>query len=89
MWTYFKDMPWPLFWLYLPQHLLLNLVSIMYFALRGQGRVILKAKWDARKGLPRILKERRRVQKTRRVSAWELRRVMAKGLLRPYVGRKS
>jgi GT2 family glycosyltransferase len=87
VWTYFKNMPWPLFWLYLPQHLLLNLVSIVYFSLRGQGRVILKAKWDAIKGLPRILRERRRVQKNRRISSWELRRVMTKGLLTPYLRR--
>jgi GT2 family glycosyltransferase len=63
-----------------------NLV-IVYFSLRGQGRVILKAKWDAIKGLPRILRERRRVQKNRRISSWELRRVMTKGLLTPYLRR--
>jgi GT2 family glycosyltransferase len=87
VWTYFKDMPWPLFWLYLPQHILLNLVSILWFTLRGRGRIILKAKWDALKGLPRVLRERRKVQATRCVSSWELRRVMAKGVLRPYLRR--
>lgn len=89
VWTYFKNMPWPLFWLYLPQHLLLNIVSLLWFSLRGQARVIWKAKWDALKGLPRILKERRRIQQTRQVSAWKLRRLMAKGLLTPYLGRKK
>lgn len=85
VWTYFKNMPGPLFWLYLPQHLLLNLVSIVWFALRGQARVILRAKRDAILGLPRVLRERRRVQKSRRVGAWEIRRVMAKGWLTPYL----
>ena len=84
VWTYFKNMPWPLFWLYLPQHILLNLISLAWFSLRGKARVIFKAKWDALKGLPRILRERKKVQSKRRVSAWELRRVMAKRLLRPY-----
>jgi len=84
MWTYFKNMPWPLFWLYLPQHFLLNLVTIVWFALRGQGRVMLMAKRDALKGLPRIWRERKKIQSKRRVSAWELRRVMAKSLFRPY-----
>jgi hypothetical protein len=51
--------------------------------------VILKAKWDVLKGLPRILKERRRIQKTRQVSSSQLRRVMAKGLLTPYLRRKD
>jgi GT2 family glycosyltransferase len=84
VWTYFKNMPWPLFWLYLPQHILLNLISLAWFSLRGQARVIFKAKWDALKGLPRILRERKKVQSKRRVSAWELRRVMVKNLFRPY-----
>jgi GT2 family glycosyltransferase len=87
VWTYFKDMPWLLFWLYLPQHLLLNLASILWFTLRGRGKVILKAKWDALRGLPRILEKRRQIQKNRRVGAWELRRAMAKGLLTPYLRR--
>ncbi len=88
VWTYFKDMPWPLFWFYLPQHLLLNFASILWFAFHGRGKVILKAKWDALRGLPRILKARRRIQDARRVTAWEVRRVMAKGFFMPYLGRK-
>ncbi len=88
VWTYFKDMPWPLFWLYLPQHLLLNLASLVWFTLHGQGKVIFKAKWDALRGLPAILRERRRVQARRRVGAWALRRVMAKGLFAPYFRHK-
>ncbi len=62
VWTYLKNMPWPLFWLYGPQHLLLNIVTLVWFSLRGQAWVIWKAKWDALKGLPRILKERRGIQ---------------------------
>lgn len=87
VWTYFKNMPSLLFWLYLPQHILLNLAMLFWYPLRGQTRVIYKAKWDALLGLPRILKDRRRVQRTRRVSAWEIRRVMATGLLGPYLHR--
>ena len=85
VWTSFQNMPWPLFWLHLPQHILLNVVLLVYFSLRGQARVVFKAKWDAIKGLPRILIERRRIQKNRRVSSWELRRTMATGLLTPYL----
>lgn len=87
VWTYFKNMPWPLVWLYLPQHILLNLISLLWFTLRGQGRVIFKAKWDALKGLPRILRERRQVQARRRAGALDLRRMMAKGWLMPYFWR--
>ncbi|MHC4148365.1 MAG: glycosyltransferase family 2 protein [Planctomycetota bacterium] len=87
VWTYFKNMPQFLFWLYLPQHILLNLAMLVWYSLRGQARVIWKAKWDAVKGLRRVLEERRGIRRTRRVSAWELRRIMAKGFLTPYLRR--
>ena len=47
-----KNMPEPLFWFYLPQHFLLNVFTIIWYAVRGRGRVILKAKWDAIKACP-------------------------------------
>jgi GT2 family glycosyltransferase len=84
VWTFFKDMPLGLLLLYLPQHLLLNLVSLGYFAARGQGGTIARAKWDAMRGLPRVLRERRRVQARRTVSAGALRHVLRRGLLAPY-----
>ncbi len=82
VWTYIKNMPGPLFWLYLPQHILLNVFTSIWYAVRGRGRVILKAKWDAIKGLPRMWRKRREIQARRVVSAWEVRRVMEKGWLR-------
>lgn len=80
VWTFFKDMPATLLLLYLPQHLLLNVLSVAWFAARGQARVILKAKWDAFRRLPAVLAERRRVQRERRIGARELRRAMARGV---------
>ena len=84
VWTFFKDMPLGLLVLYLPQHVLLNLVSLVYFASRGQGRAIARAKWDALRGLPRVLRERTRVQRTRTVGAWALRRLFRRGWFAPY-----
>lgn len=81
VWTYVKNMPGVLFWVYLPLHILLNVGSVIYLASRGQGTVAVRAKWDAIRGLPRALRQRRQIQSSRRVSAWELRRVMTKGLL--------
>ena len=77
-------MPGPLFWRYLPQHLLLNLIDVVWFVLRGQGRVILRAKWDALRGLPRCWRKRAIVQSQRRVSPWGLRELMRGGLLALY-----
>ena len=76
VWTWCKNMPVPLFWLYLPQHLLLNLGSVVWFALRGRGGVVLRAKWDAMRGLPRVWWQRQRIQKQRRVNGNDIRRAM-------------
>ena len=56
----------------LPAILARNLATIPYYALRGQGRVILKSKIDVMKGLPRMLKKRRDV--VRRYSGDEISR---------------
>ncbi len=82
VWTYVKNMPGLLFWLYLPYHLLLNLYSLIAFALRGQGQPVWRAKRDAMKGLRRFWAKRREIQ-ARRVSApADIRRLMRGGLIR-------
>jgi GT2 family glycosyltransferase len=80
VWMWVKDMPLPLLLAYLPRHLLLNLLDISTFSRRGRASVVLRAKKDAVLGLPRVLKERRRVQAARTVGSWELRRALARGL---------
>ncbi|MBF0292275.1 MAG: glycosyltransferase family 2 protein [Nitrospinae bacterium] len=85
VWTFFKNMPAPFFLLYLPLHLLANIASVVFFVLQGQGRVTLKAKFDAIKGLPEILRRRKEVQQMRIASAKELRRVMAGGFFTPFL----
>jgi GT2 family glycosyltransferase len=79
VWTYVKNMPGVLFWIYLPQHLLLNLLTVGWFSIRGKRRAILAAKRDALRGLPGVLRDRRAIQATRRVDSGELLRVMARG----------
>lgn len=65
VWTFVKNMPGALFWLLLPFHVLLNLVSVIWFALRGRGKVILRAKRDALSGLPKMWQKRQQIQKNR------------------------
>ena len=89
VWTFVKNMPGPLLWMYLPQHLALNVAALLYYPWRGQGRVVLKAKLDALRGLPSVLSRRRLVQRTRRLDAWTLRRALRHGIAAPYVGRYS
>ena len=80
VWTFFKDMPAPLLLLYLPQHLALNVAALVYYPLRGQGRVVWRAKFDALRGLPSILRRRANVQTVRAVSPLALRRSFTRGL---------
>ena len=80
-WTFVKDMPGLLFWLLLPLHVALNLASIVWFALRGQGRVIMRAKRDALLGLPKMWRKRIAIQSTRIATAREIWRVMDKQIV--------
>ncbi len=80
VWTWWKDMPAPLLWLYLPQFLLVNALMTAWFVRRGQGRAVLSGKWDALRGLRGVLASRREVQRGRTVPVAQLRRSMAQGL---------
>jgi GT2 family glycosyltransferase len=79
VWTWVRNMPSPLVWIYLPAHVLLNLLNVASFVRSGQGGTIVRAKADAIRGLPRVLRERREVQATRRVGWLELRSKMSRG----------
>jgi GT2 family glycosyltransferase len=85
VWTYFKDMPSLLFWLYLPLHIFVNLFFLIYFTLKGQGSVIWRAKIDALRGIPGMLKKRHVIQHTRRASTAEIHRVMSRNWLTPFL----
>jgi GT2 family glycosyltransferase len=81
VWTFFKNMPSPLLWLYLPQHVLLNIAALVYYPLRGQGGVVFRAKRDALRGLSSVLRRRNIVQRNRRVDLKTLRQAMKRGPL--------
>jgi GT2 family glycosyltransferase len=76
VWTYWKNMPTPLFWRYLPAHLAANLFYLAYYSLRGQWRAIWRAKVDALRGLPKMLRKRRDIQRNRTASAAEISRMI-------------
>jgi hypothetical protein len=81
-WTYLKNMPGWLFWLYLPHHLILNIWSLITFSLRGQGGSLWRAKRDAVKDFGRFWTKRRQIQMRRVAAPGDLRRVMRGGLIR-------
>jgi len=86
VWTFVKNMPGLLFWTLLPLHLLLNLVSIVWFSLRGRGRVIMRAKRDALFGLPKMWIKRQHIQKTRIVTTGDIWRHLDKLMIDRNIG---
>jgi GT2 family glycosyltransferase len=85
VWTYFKDMPAALFWCYLPLHIAVNFFFLIYFTLKGKGSAIWRAKLDAIRGLPTILKKRHTIQPQRQISIAEIHRVMSRNWLTPFL----
>ncbi len=73
MFTYFKNMPLVLLLFTLPLHLLANIWTILVFILRGSGKTILNAKWDAVKLIPTAIAARNpRVQQVSSGYIWHL-----------------
>ena len=85
VWTFFKNMPTNLFVRYFPAHIIVNLSYLLVYVISGRGKVLWKAKWDAICGLPSILKKRKNIQQTRRVTNNELVRSMERGWMQSYI----
>jgi len=78
-WVYLKNMPGMLFWLYLPAHLLLIVVSIVLFVFRGHGKTIIKSKWHALLKTPLMLRKRKVIQQQRKAKLKDINRIIYKG----------
>jgi GT2 family glycosyltransferase len=84
IWTFFKNMPSPLIWFFLPVHIFTVLFFILYLTFRGQGKVILRAIVDAVRGLPDMLAKRKEIQRNMTIRPLQLLEVMSTGLFEPY-----
>lgn len=89
IWVYVRNMPGILLWLYLPQHLLYNLASVILFILRGKPWSILRAKRDAIKGIARAWQQRKQIQANAVIASSELRQTMSRRILGPYLYRNE
>lgn len=89
VWAFVKNMPGALFWSLLPLHLLMNTVAVLVFIGRGQGKVIIRAKRDAVKGLPRMWRKRKQIQAGRVATVRAIWRVMDKGFVSDGILRRS
>jgi GT2 family glycosyltransferase len=84
VWTFFKNMPPTLLIRYLPAHLLLNLVTLLWFTSRGRGRVIIRSKRDALLGLSHTLEKRKAIQGKVQVPASIIAQTLDQDWLNPY-----
>jgi GT2 family glycosyltransferase len=83
IWTFVKNMPAPLIWVFLPLHIAAILFFAAYLTIRGQGKVIWKAIFDAVYGLPKMIEKRKTIQKNKTANWNELLKVMSTGLFEP------
>lgn len=84
-WVYLKNMPPLLFWVYLPIHLAVGLVFLIYFLGVGKFKVVLRAKLDAIKGIKKMIAKRRKIQAERKAGTQEINRLINKNLLAPFL----
>lgn len=89
VWTFFKDMPGLLFWMYLPLHMAMNIYLSFAFLLRENRNVVLKSKLAAFRSLPAILRKRKQVQKMRIVGNRDIYRVMIKEIFAPHYASRA
>jgi GT2 family glycosyltransferase len=89
VWSYFRNMPGIWFWIYLPQHILFSLSALIWFSLKGKAIPVLKARWDALKGLPRVWKLRQETQNSKTVAGREVVDAMSKDFWVPYTWKKK
>jgi GT2 family glycosyltransferase len=83
VWTYVKNMPAPLFWIFLPIHLVANLLTMIKFFLTGHGNAIWRAMLDAARGIGLMTRKRQEIQQNRQVTVVAIYRVMNHDVFAP------
>jgi GT2 family glycosyltransferase len=79
---FWKNMPTQLLWRFLAERMIFNLLSMLYFTLKGRGFSFLKAKVDFLGNLSEILKKRAEVQKRRNIDNQQFRALLDRNWLR-------
>lgn len=74
--VYLKNMPLGLIFRSLPQRLLYELGSALYFTKSGSGKAFLRGKVDVIRHLPSIRQKRKEIQSSKTVSSAQVRRIL-------------
>jgi len=85
IWTFVKNMPSPLIWVYLLLHIGTLVFFAVYLTFRGQGKAIWGAIFDAVIGLQKTLTKRGVIQQNLITRPADLLSMMSRGWLEPYV----
>jgi GT2 family glycosyltransferase len=80
-WVYLKNSPPALLWRTAAGHLLYDLAAGVYFVGTGRGWTFVRAKAAALAGLPRMLRKRAAVQRSRRAAVDAIWQVLEPGWL--------
>ncbi|MBI4446797.1 MAG: glycosyltransferase family 2 protein [Acidobacteria bacterium] len=74
--VFWKNMPASLLLRYLPERILFNLISFVYFLFKGRGGPFIKSKLDFVRMFPKIIEKRRGVQTSRRIAPSQLKTLL-------------
>ena len=73
IWTFFKNMPGPLLFIFTPLHIALNLTMLFWSCFRsGRFGPTWRGVKDGFKGLSKVWSDRKLVQESRTISSWQL-----------------
>lgn len=64
-WTWIKNTPGPILLRTLPAHIVYSAVGVAHYIMAGRGAAAIRGKLAAFRGMPRVLRQRRRIQELR------------------------
>lgn len=87
-WVYIKNMPAGLILKTIVPHLIYDIGAFFFFLTCGKGKIHIKAKRDALRGLKKALQKRRQIQSNRKVDAFSIWEILEKEEYLPRLKRR-
>ena len=85
IWTYIKNMPGILFWLYLPLYIIGIFLFYFKYLVNGRGQIVFKGKIDAIKQTGKFIRKRKLIQHDRHAKVTTIRKLLNRNLFEPYL----
>ena len=87
-WVYIKNMPSGMIVKTIFPHLIYDIAAFLYFSINGRIKHFIKSKWDALKGIKKMFKKRRKIQKNKKVDDCYIWDLLEKELFLPRLKRR-